>query len=354
MSAGVVAGIVLAVVVLLVAALVLFTARTARRVEAALPPIGRFVDVGGARIHYVEQGQGPALLLIHGLGGHARHFTHSVVERLARDYRVVVMDRPGSGHSTRARGASAGPLSQARTVAEFIRTLGLDRPLLVGHSLGGAVALAVALEHPELVRGLALVSPLTHVEEAPPAVFSRLAIGSPLLRWLVAWTIATPAAILRRREALDALFGPDKVPHDYGIAGGGLLGLRPRGFYTASTDLVAIGEDMPALVERYDNLRVPVGILYGTGDRILDHGVHGEGMRERIAGCRVELIEGGHMIPLTAPDRVAAFIREVDQEATVPTGSSLADDRASPGLDNTDVLPQFPLQAIAGRRAEDT
>jgi pimeloyl-ACP methyl ester carboxylesterase len=314
MSAGLIAEIVLAAVLLLVAALAGFTAHTARRVERALPPAGRFIEIGGARIHYVEQGEGPALLLIHGLGGHARTFTHSLVDRLARHHRVVVMERPGSGHSTRPRGASAGPLSQARTVADFIRALGLDRPLLVGHSLGGAVALATALEYPELVRGLALVAPLTHVEQVPPAVFAPYAIGSPVLRWLVAWTVATPGTILRRRAALDALFGPDAVPRDYALAGGGLLGLRPRGFVSASADMVAVNDDMPGLTERYAALRVPVGVLYGSGDRILDPCVHGEGMRSRVAGLRLEMIEGGHMIPLTAPDRVAAFIRAVDQE----------------------------------------
>jgi pimeloyl-ACP methyl ester carboxylesterase len=323
-AALIIAVLLLAAVLLAIAALALFTAHTARRVDAALPPAGRFIEVGGARIHYVEQGSGPALLMIHGLGGHARTFTHSLVERLARDYRVVVMERPGSGHSTRAPGASAGPLAQARTVAELIRALGLDRPLLVGHSLGGAVALATALEHPELVRGLALVAPLTHVEQAPPAVFAPYAIRSPLVRSLVAWTVATPGTILRGRQALDALFGPDAVPRDYAIAGGGLMGLRPRGFVGTSTDLLAVNHDMPALVERYGSLRVPVGVLYGTGDRILSHQVHGEGMKSRVPACRVELMEGGHMIPLTAPDRVAAFVRAVDADTAAPRESSLA------------------------------
>jgi pimeloyl-ACP methyl ester carboxylesterase len=307
---------VLALALVLLGGLALFAAYTARRVEAALPPEGRFVDVGGARIHYVERGSGPAtLLLIHGLGGTARHFTHSLVERLARDFRVVAMERPGSGHSTRAPGAGAGPRAQADAVAGVIRALGLGRPVLVGHSLGGAVALAAALEHPDLVSGLALISPLTHPAEEPPPALARLKLASPAARTMVAWTLAAPAAILRRREALDAIFGPDPVPRDYGTAGGGLLSLRPGAFVSASTDLVAIPDDMPALLERYPTLRVPVGVLFGTGDRILDPRVHGEGLRGRVPDLRVELVEGGHMLPLTAPDRAADLVRDVARRA---------------------------------------
>ncbi len=105
--------------VVLRAALMSFTASTTRRVERALPPAGAFVDIDGARIHYIDRGQSPVtLLLLHGLGGNVMHFTHSVVDRLARDFRVVVMERPGSGYSTRAVDAAAGPLAQAGTVAD--------------------------------------------------------------------------------------------------------------------------------------------------------------------------------------------------------------------------------------------
>ena len=87
--------------------LVLFTWRTVRRVEAAVPPVGRFIDLPGARLHVVERGQGPALLLVHGLAGQLRHFTYDIVERLAINHRVVAVDRPGSGYSIRTPGASA-------------------------------------------------------------------------------------------------------------------------------------------------------------------------------------------------------------------------------------------------------
>ena len=278
-------------------ALLLVTVRTARRVEAALPPLGRFIEVGGARIHYLDRGTGPTLLLIPGLGSTMRIFTHSVVDRLAGQFRVVVMDRPRSGESTREPRVGARVRSQAAITSSFIRALGLDRPVLVGHSLGGAVALAVALDHPEQVGGLALIAPLANVQETVPVVFKRLIITSRTVRRLTAWTIATPVSILRRAQALDQIFGPDPVPPDYATAGGGLLNLRPKSFCGASEDLVALEGEMPALVERYPELRLPVSILYGTSDRVLDHRLHGVEVASKINGAELELIEGGTCCP---------------------------------------------------------
>ncbi len=328
MTFQVVAFIVLLAVGAMVA-LVLFTAYTARRVDAALPPLGRFVEVGGSRIHYLDKGRGPTLLLIHGLGASMRVFTHSVLERLAGEFRVVVLERPGSGESTREPQACARVRSQAETVSAFIRALELERPLLVGHSMGGAVALAVALAHPEQVRGLALVAPLANAQGKIPPIFNRLIITSRAVRRLAAWTVATPASILRSAQVLNTLFGPDAVPPDYATKGGGLLGLRPKSFCSASEDLVALEGELPALVGRYAELRMPVGILYGTGDRVLDHRLHGVEVASKIEGAELELIEGGHMLPLTAPDVVAEFVRKVAEKSFVAGGLEQAAVRAS-------------------------
>ena len=169
--------IVLALFGALVAGLMLFSGWTARRVEAALPPLGRFVDVDGCRIHYLEQGSGPTLLLIHGLSGNMRNFAHSLVERLKDKYRIILVDRPGSGYSTRPRRASATIRAQADTMARFIEALRLERPLVVGHSLGGAIALSLALNHPEKVAGLALLAPATHPQPQVPSAFRGLAVA---------------------------------------------------------------------------------------------------------------------------------------------------------------------------------
>jgi pimeloyl-ACP methyl ester carboxylesterase len=300
-----------AMVLLIATALALFTSYTARRVVKILPPAGNFVDVNGGRIHYIEAGQGPTLLLVHGLGAQSGNFTHSLVERLTSAFHVVVIDRPGSGYSTRPRGAPAGIRVQAGTISGVIEALGLERPVVVGHSLGGAVALALALDHPERVAALALVSPLTQLEETPPPVFKALAIESPVRRWLMTRTVAIPASILRSATVLQSVFAPDPVPRDYATAGGGLLGLRPSSVYATSSDLVAVREDMPALVARYPSMRLPVGILFGRDDHILDYHRHGELTASQIPEARLELVDGGHMLPLTAPDEVAEFVKRM-------------------------------------------
>ena len=301
------------VAAMLAATLVLFTAAVARRVERAVPPAGQFVEINGARIHYIDRGQGPVtLLMVHGLGGNAHNFLHSLVAQLDTSFRVIVMERPGSGYSTRAPGAAAGPIAQADTIAAFIRALQLDRPVLVGHSLGGAISLATAVAHPNLVRALALVAPLTRMQDAPPDVFKALFIESPLLRTIIGWTLATPLGMATRASMLNVIFGPDPVPADFALAGGGALGMRPSAFISASTDAVAVTEDMPQLLTQYGTLTMPVSIVYGTHDRILDPTHHGESLKAFLPQLHVELIDGaGHMLPLTAPNRVAGFVRQV-------------------------------------------
>ena len=265
-------GVALLLLALVIGGLVVFSARTARQVEKAVPPLGRFIDVDGARIHYLDEGSGPPLLLIHGLAGQMRHFTHSLLDLLKSDYRVVIVDRPGSGYSTRPPQASAAIDAQARTIAHFAKTLGLERPLVVGHSLGGAIALSLALNHPEQVGGLALIAPATHPQDHVPPVFRGLEIRSRLLRRLVAWTLAIPMSIAYRDLVLGVVFGPQPVPADFATKGGGLLVLRPRSFIAASRDLVAATDNFGDMPARYQSLAVPVGILLGAGDR----GVAGE------------------------------------------------------------------------------
>jgi pimeloyl-ACP methyl ester carboxylesterase len=304
----------------LIAGLVWFTASTARNVEAALPPSGRLMEIDGERMHYVDTGgAGPAVVMIHGLGGNLLHFNYALAGRLAGEFRLILVDRPGSGYSGRAAGADATLTAQAAAIAKLIRTLGLTRPLVVGHSLGGAVSLALSLDHPDCVGGLALVAPLTHAQEEVAAVFRRLVIRSSLVRNLVAWTVATPLGIRRGAAVLKEVFAPEAVVPDFPLRAGGILGLRPQAFRAASSDIVAINDVLPGYVSRYPSLDKPLGILFGRSDRLLDYRKHGQAMKACYPALDLELIDGGHMLPMTAPDRCAALIRRIaarQQEAS--------------------------------------
>jgi pimeloyl-ACP methyl ester carboxylesterase len=239
------------------------------------------------------------------------HFTHALADQLTGDFRVIIVDRPGCGYSERPDGAPADLKAQAATLAKFTRALGLKQPLVVGHSLGGALSLAIALDHPDCAGALALIAPLTHVPDEVPDVFKGLIIRSPTLRKVVAWTLATPLGILRGEKALKEVFGPEPAPADFAFRAGGLLGLRPKAFCSASSDAVLAEYVLPNYVARYGSLVLPMGMLFAKGDRLLDYRAQAEAMKATCPALDLELMEGGHMLPMTAPDRCAALIRRV-------------------------------------------
>lgn len=298
---------------LLLVLLYQFSTRTARRIESALPPTGLFVEADGVRLHVRDEGEGPALLLIHGLNGQMAHFNYGPVRELSRRHRVVTIDRPGSGYSSRPDGVPADLSTQARAIATLIDRLNLGRPTVVGHSLGGAAALTLALEHPGKVGALALIAPLTHTDGSVPPAFRALAIESAWLRTLFAWTLAVPAGILGSKRVLRQVFAPEQPARDFATRGGGLLSLRPSQFLASAGDLLALREHMPLLAQRYGELAalgIPVHVLFGRGDRILDWQVNGQALADKVAGCRLELVDGGHMLPVTQAARTARFIEE--------------------------------------------
>jgi pimeloyl-ACP methyl ester carboxylesterase len=293
------------------AALVLWSAYVSRGVERWVPMDGRQIEVPGARIHVVEMGpaDAPALVMIHGIMSQLRVFTYALAGRLAADRRVIVMDRPGWGYSTLA-GPRLDLAGQADAIAAAIRALGLERPLLVGHSMGGAVSLALALRHPEAVRGLALIAPYTQPVDAPPTPLKGLQIPA-VLRPLIAWTIAVPLSMRTGRAKTVAVFAPDPVPEDFPIKAGGALAIRPAAFQMGSFEIGIAKEAVEAQAPRYGEIAMPVAILYGRQDTLLDPALHGTHTASVIPGATVELLDGGHMLPVTHVDATEAFLRRL-------------------------------------------
>lgn len=293
---------------LVLGALAWYTHGVVRRIEAAMPPAGTFFDIDGVRLHVRDEGSGPPLLLLHGLHGQMGHFSYGALAGLAQSFRVVTVDRPGAGWSGPAH--DAGLTAQARVLAGLIERLGLERPTVVGHSLGGTVALALALDHPRAVGALALIAPLSDPKTQAPPVFGALGIRPLALCRLFAWTLAVPATVLGGVKVLQWVFGPEPVPADFQTRGGGFMAMRPSQFIGASRDLQALRDELPPLARRYRALDVPLAVLYGRDDRLLDWGANGHDLVAQVPGARLELVEGGHMLPITRPTLCAHFIRE--------------------------------------------
>ncbi|MDQ6627914.1 MAG: alpha/beta hydrolase, partial [Pseudomonadota bacterium] len=132
--------------------------RRSRRAEREQPPAGRLLSVDGVRLHVVERGEGPPVVLIHGNMVSQRDFEASgLIEHLARNHRVIAFDRPGFGHSSRPRDRLWTPAAQAELLHAALAQLGVGPAAVVGHSMGAMVALALALDHPEQVRRLVLL-----------------------------------------------------------------------------------------------------------------------------------------------------------------------------------------------------
>lgn len=303
---------ILAVVAGLVLGLVLYAGWMARRAARLVPPCGAYRKVRGMRLHYLDIGEGPAILMIHGLGSQLQTYTFAIVARL-RGFRLILVDRPGSGYSQ--AGPSAALVDQADVLDALLGDLGIERAVVVGHSLGGAVALAMAITRPERVEALALIAPATQPQDTVPEALRGLALRSDPLRWIVGWTLATPLTLIGQARTLRELFAPDPVPPDFATRGGGVLALRPWIFRSAARDLAAAADGLAPLAARYDEIHVPIGILFGSGDRILDPALHGD----RLAACCgievVRVAEGGHMLPLSAPKQTTDFIVEVARRA---------------------------------------
>jgi pimeloyl-ACP methyl ester carboxylesterase len=289
-----------------------WSAYVGRKAEEMVPAEGKFAEVPGTRLHYVDlnpDAVGSAIVMVHGLMGQLRNFSHSLAGRLAADHRIILVDRPGWGHSS-IHGARPGIVAQAKMIAALIEQLKLDKPLLVGHSLGGAVSLALALDRPDLVRGLALIAPLSQVVETPPAPFKGL-LAPSVLRPVLAWTVAVPVGLRNGPRTVAAIFAPDPVPADFALAGGGALALRPKSYMAGSFELRTVPAEMAALTARYGEIRVPVAILYGRSDAVLDPELNGERTAAEIPGATIELIDGGHMLPVTHPEETEAWLRRV-------------------------------------------
>ncbi len=292
--------------------------REARRAEGRHPPMGRFLQVGDARLHLLDRGIGaPPVVLLHGNGSMVEDFwTSGLVDRLAEERRVIVLDRPGFGYSSRPRGRGWTPQAQAVLVAETFRRLGLRRPIVVGHSWGSLVALALGLDHAEAVGGLVLLSGY-YFPTARPDVLLFMPSALPVLGDTLRYSIAPVLSRVLLPRLLAKIFEPRPIPPAFATGFPTPLTLRPWQLRAVAEDTSWMIPAAAMLSRRYAGLQVPVSILAGAEDRMADPHRHSARLHRQIPGSTLTLVPGaGHMVHHAAPELVAEAVSRLGRGTT--------------------------------------
>jgi pimeloyl-ACP methyl ester carboxylesterase len=298
----------------LLAATAVVNGQLARKAQRDNPPKGKFIEVDGVRLHYVERGTGRPVVLFHGNGSMIQDFESSgLIDLAAKNYRVIVFDRPGFGHSLRPRNVVWTPEAQADLFAKALDRLDVARAIVLGHSWGASVAVALANRHPSLAEALVLASGYYF----PTARADVLALSGPAIPGLgdiVSFTISPIISRLMWPAMLSKMFGPRSVPEKF--AGFPKeMAVRPSQIRASAAETALMIPNAFACSKTYDELAMPVIIIAGEDDRLIDideqsgrlHGEVRQSKMHRIAGA-------GHMIQQSATGDLMAAIDEAAAE----------------------------------------
>jgi pimeloyl-ACP methyl ester carboxylesterase len=276
---------------------------------------GQFVEIDGNLIHYVGAGQGDAVILLHGVGGSTFTYRYTIPE-LARYFRVVAVDLLGCGYSARPPKGDYRLSTQARMICDLMDRLGIDRASVIGHSMGGPVAMRMALSYPERVSRLVLVS------SATDEVLRRGARPARLFRPFM--TVFGPALWTNRRfrrwERRTAVHDPAHITDE--VLEGHIRFSRMKGNMRAQSLTIAGWLSDPPFDSA--QLAQPALVLWGEHDRWLPLD-GGRELAESIPGARLEVVpSAGHMVleeqPATSNRVLLDFLREGSPAPAIDAG----------------------------------
>lgn len=285
--------------------------RAVAREAAAMrdyPPQGRVIDVDGTPVHVLIAGSGPDLVLLHGASGNVRDWTFKFADRLSDRYRVIMLDRPGLGWTGRLPGrsgpwntASESPADQAAILHKAAATLGVTRPIVLGHSFGGAVAMAWALAHPEDTAAVVMVSAVSNPWPGDLG-WTYTVMGSG---WGGALLVPVASAFVPQSyvdSSVESIFAPQPAPEGYAQHVGAGLVLRRESLRANAQQVNFLRPHIVTMSERYSTLTMPFEIVHGDADTIVPLTVHSEPLARQISGAVLTVLPGiGHM-----PQHVAA------------------------------------------------
>jgi pimeloyl-ACP methyl ester carboxylesterase len=291
------------------AGLALVNHAAARRAERRHPPRGRFVEVDGVRLHYTDRGSGPAVVLVHGNAVTGEDWdTSGVAEGLLETHRVILFDRPGFGHSGRPRGRLWTAMQQAELLHRALEQMGVERPVVVGHSWGAIVALSLAVRYPADTAGLVLLSGYYFWTLRPDVLL--VAPGAiPVIGDVLRYTVSPLLGRLTMPLLKRVMFSPAPIPPRFRADYSDAMALRPSQIRATSVDGALMIPGALSLRRHYGALPMPVAIMAGEGDKVVFKR-NAERLQASIPGSVLRIVGGaGHMVHHSAPQQVVEAIR---------------------------------------------
>src|SRR6476661_1261866 len=279
----------------------------AKKAERRNPPMGRFITVDGVRLHYVERGTGSPLVLLHGNGSMIQDFESSgLIDLAAKTYRVIAFDRPGFGYSDRPRSTVWTPAAQADLINAALMQMGVFQPLVLGHSWGTLVAIALALKYPRNIRALILASGYYYPTVRPDVlVLSPPAI--PLVGDVLSHTISPLLGRLMWPRLLRKIFGPSRVPKKFAGFPEEMT-MRPSQIRASAAETALMVPAAFGFRKSYGQLKMPVIIVAGTEDRVSEV-QQSVDLHRNIAHSTLRCIpRTGHMVHQTATAELMSAI----------------------------------------------
>lgn len=270
----------------------------------------------GCNLHAAQGGSGPDVVLVHGALSVIEDMLLGPYDALAERYRVTAFDRPGHGRSGRRR-LEASIWRQAEALHEGAGRLGLDRPVVVGHSFGGSVALAWALRHPEAIGGLVLLAPLAFPEpRLEHLLFGPRAI--PVMGDVIAMTSGPALDAMAAPALARAMFHPQQIPERMRTEFPLRLVMEPRHMQAEGEDLLEAISGLSAAAMLYPSCPLAVRILAGSRDRVVNPSLHSRGLAALLPRGQFSRIEGlGHMLHHFAQPQIVEAVSAVREAAAI-------------------------------------
>jgi pimeloyl-ACP methyl ester carboxylesterase len=287
----------------------IYQGQRTRAAEANHPPVGRFIETDGTVLHYVDIGEGPPIVLLHGIGSTLDDwFVSGVIDRLLPHHRIIAIDRPGYGYSRRPGGIRWTPERQARAIARMLHRLGAHEATVVAHSFGVLPAMALAIQHPTFARSLVLIGGV-YLPGSFLGRLSRAVPSVPLLGSLARGAVSPSLARAALPSLVRSMFEPQPVTSTFRERFSIDFATRPGQLRAASEDLGEIEPATRRFLPHYGELTTPVAVVTGSGDAIFDPDLQSRPFAARVPGASLVVIPaGGHLVHHTSPDAVTEVI----------------------------------------------